>query len=232
MRERSAGSKQSGRQGQAKPVRVPTIDAGWVEWAVAAHVARFASPRARIEQLLRARVRKATMKGAVVPPNLDEMIAEVLDKHVGHGTIDDAAWAAGRARSLTRRGVPVSVVKQRLRERGIKDTAPAMVAIEVLVQAPVVPVGPRSEALGDGIGDGMGEEAGDGWDDREETPPDVVAGCAYARRKRVGPFSRSASPDRQKELGAMARAGFSFTVAKRVLAMEREAADELLDRLR
>lgn len=224
MWERKPGTKpfEPARR-PTKPARVATIDLGWVDLAVAAHVARFSSPRARIEQVLRARVRKATLKGAVAPPDLEQMIAEVLDKHVGHGTIDDAAWAEGRARSLTRRGVPGSVVKQRLRERGVKDTAPAMAAIEVLVQPRTAGV----EALDDEPGDGAG-----GGDDDEQTPPDVVAGCAYARRKRVGPYSRAESPDRQKELGAMARAGFSFTVARRVLAMDRDAADQLLERLR
>jgi regulatory protein len=54
--------------------------------------------------------------------------------------------------------------------------------------------------------------------------PDFAAAVAYARRRRLGPWSR---PDgraarREKDLAAMARAGFGYDVARRVI----DAADE------
>jgi regulatory protein len=59
---------------------------------------------------------------------------------------------------------------------------------------------------------------------------EIAAACALARRRRLGPFrppaSRAAAHDR--DLGVLARAGFSFDVARRVLAARDEAA---LDRL-
>ena len=47
--------------------------------------------------------------------------------------------------------------------------------------------------------------------------PDLAAACAFARRRRLGPFRRAAA-DHARELGAFARAGFDRRVAEAVLA--------------
>jgi regulatory protein len=47
--------------------------------------------------------------------------------------------------------------------------------------------------------------------------PDLAAACAFARRRRLGPFRRAAA-DHARELGAFARAGFNRRVAEAVLA--------------
>lgn len=53
---------------------------------------------------------------------------------------------------------------------------------------------------------------------RDEAPdPDLAAACAFARRRRLGPYRRSAA-DPARELGAFARAGFARRDAERVLA--------------
>jgi len=46
--------------------------------------------------------------------------------------------------------------------------------------------------------------------------PDLAAACAFARRRRLGPFRRG-SRDRAKELAAFARAGFARAAAEAVL---------------
>ena len=53
---------------------------------------------------------------------------------------------------------------------------------------------------------------------RADAPdPDLAAACAFARRRRLGPFRRAAA-DHARELGAFARAGFDRRVAEAVLA--------------
>ena len=61
------------------------------------------------------------------------------------------------------------------------------------------------------------------------TDPDLAAACAFARRRRLGPFRRGAV-DRQRELAAFARAGFGRRVAEAVLACADEEAVEALAR--
>lgn len=46
--------------------------------------------------------------------------------------------------------------------------------------------------------------------------PDLAAACAFARRRRLGPYRRAAA-DPARELGAFARAGFDRRIAEAVL---------------
>jgi regulatory protein len=65
---------------------------------------------------------------------------------------------------------------------------------------------------------------------REAAPdPDLAAACAFARRRRLGPFRRGAA-DHLRELGAFARAGFGRRVAEAVLACADAEAVEALAR--
>jgi regulatory protein len=65
---------------------------------------------------------------------------------------------------------------------------------------------------------------------RDTTPdPDLAAACAFARRRRLGPFRRAAA-DPARELGAFARAGFGRRVAHAVLACADEEAVAALAR--
>jgi len=184
-----------------------------------------------LKQLLLGRIRRAALKGRPAAVDIAETIEAVLDRHVALGTLNDAAWAEMKARSLTRRGVASAVVKQRLREKGVPDATAAMVAVADEMR------GPASDA--------------------EDVPTDLVAACVWARRKRIGPFSRDekhdpnagddapVSTDRhalraardaeraaeQKILASMGRAGFSFTIARQVLQLDRDEADALLQKL-
>lgn len=56
---------------------------------------------------------------------------------------------------------------------------------------------------------------------------DLAAACAFARRRRLGPYRRGAA-DRARELGAFARAGFGRRVAETVLGCADVAAVEAL----
>lgn len=50
--------------------------------------------------------------------------------------------------------------------------------------------------------------------------PEEAAARIWARKKRIGPFRRDAAiraEKRQRDLAAMARAGFSFSIAKRIV---------------
>lgn len=65
----------------------------------------------------------------------------------------------------------------------------------------------------------------------EQGDPDLAAAEAFARRRRLGPWRRSpaAADAARRDLAAMARAGFSFPVARKVLGAsdaEPEPADD------
>lgn len=68
--------------------------------------------------------------------------------------------------------------------------------------------------------------------DDGEGSGDLAAACALARRRRLGPYRprRAQAEHRRKDLAALARAGFSLDVARRVLAAADVAAVEALAR--
>ena len=60
---------------------------------------------------------------------------------------------------------------------------------------------------------------------------DFGAALVLTRKRRIGPF-RTGDGDAKRELGVLARAGFSQAVAERALGMEREAAEDAIRALR
>ncbi len=82
--------------------------------------------------------------------------------------------------------------------------------------------GVDAELIGAAL-DGLGEEQGGG---------EIAAACALVRRRRLGPYRppQARAAHRQKDLAALARAGFSLDVARRVLAADDAEAVEALAR--
>jgi regulatory protein len=198
------------------------------EAGVRAHAQRYlaerSTSRAHLRRLLLRRVERANTRCAearrVPPEQLRAWVDAALDTAARVRLVDDARYAADRAATLARRGGSDPVIRARLQEKGV-----AAHDIE--------------QAL-----DTLGTRA-----DRT-----LVAALALARRRRVGPFrveeeprdddadaaddaSRPAgrdawggAPEHSRALGILARGGFPWDVANRVLAMSREEAEDLLAR--
>jgi regulatory protein len=60
---------------------------------------------------------------------------------------------------------------------------------------------------------------------------ELAAALILTRKRRIGPF-RTGAEDRNRELGALARAGYSRDIASRALAMAVEDAEETIKRAR
>jgi regulatory protein len=134
-----------------------------------------------------------------------------------------APEAAQQARAL------IDDIVVRYRESGLLDDAAyAAARVQSLhrrgessraIRAHLLAKGIPAEAAADAVS-GLREQASD---------PDLAAACAFARRRRLGPFRRDAA-DRQRELAFFARAGFSRRIAEAVLACEDIEALEALAR--
>jgi regulatory protein len=61
----------------------------------------------------------------------------------------------------------------------------------------------------------------------EDETSELTAALILARKRRIGPF-RVAEPDRNRELGVLARAGFPRDVASRALAMDPDDAEAMI----
>jgi len=193
--------------GESKPpaAAVP-IDRSLLEkWALA-YLERYASSAENLRRVLQRRVRRRARGDGTADGARDgeavraagALIDALVARYRASGLIDDAAYAAGRARSGLARGRSLRRIAAGLAAKGVgtEDSAAAVAAL--------------SE---------------DGAD------PELAAACAYARRRRLGPFRRGpfeegegGAADRRRELAAFARAGFGRRAAEAVLACADEAA--------
>ena len=113
--------------------------------------------------------------------------------------IDDKAFAQTKARSLHRRGSSTKLTRQKLQHAGVdRETLDrAMAGLDEELH-----VDPRRREL--------------------------TAAIALARRRKLGPFraDKDRKDRRTRDLAAMARGGFDFRLAKKVIdAVDPEALD-------
>jgi regulatory protein len=159
------------------------IDAALLEkWALG-YLERFASSAENLRRVLRRRVRRRTAD-TETGRQAGVLIDDLVERYRRSGLIDDAAYAAARARGRLARGEPLRRIAAGLAAKGVaaEDRAVAL--------------------------DSLRETAPD---------PDLAAACAFARRRRLGPYRRGTG-DRARELAAFARAGFARREAEMVLA--------------
>ncbi|MDY0873429.1 regulatory protein RecX [Dongia rigui] len=154
------------------------------------YLARFATSAKRVEDMLTRRIRRSAHFHGDDPAPLLAAIPVVIAKLQRNRFLDDAAFAGMKAASLTRRGTSKRQIGAKLAQLGV-----------------------AAETRGAAI-DGLREEFGN---------VDEAAAIAYAKRRRLGRYRARHIAGEQRleqakrDLAAMARAGFSYDLAKRVL---------------
>lgn len=175
-------------RGRAKRDALATekpIDRALLEnWALS-YLGRFASSAETLRRVLQRRARRRG--GPEAAQAAEPLVDALIERYRAAGLLDDAAYAAARARARLSRGESLRRIAAGLAAKGV--------AVEERQAA--------LEALREG-----------------EANPDLVAACAFARRRRLGPFRREpAMPqDRERALAAFARAGFGRREAEALLA--------------
>jgi regulatory protein len=119
-----------------------------------------------------------------------QWIDAIVAKFQRNRLVDDLAWARSKARSLFARGKPPWKIRGELRQKGI-DADLAGQVVEELVQT-------------------------------REVDPQLEAAATYARRRRLGPYrpEHQREERRERDMGAMARAGFGWAIAKQIIDAE------------
>jgi regulatory protein len=156
------------------------------EWALA-YLGRYASSAANLRRVLLRRVRRRFPADHEAVRAASPLIDGLVARYCGAGLLDDAAYAAGRARRRLAQGHSPRRIAAGLAAAGIgaAETAAALA--------------------------GLQEAASD---------PELAAACAFARRRRLGPYRRRPAihGEQARELAAFARAGFTRRAAETVLA--------------
>jgi regulatory protein len=129
-----------------------------------------------------------------------QWIDVVVAKFQHSKLVDDEAWARSKANRLFARGKPPWKIRSELCQKGI-DRDLAQRVVDDLVET-------------------------------REIDPQLEAAATYARRRRLGPYrpEHQREERRERDMGAMARAGFGWGIAKQVIdAEDLETLAELLE---
>ncbi len=159
-----------------------------------------------------------------MPPLDESKLNELTLRYVGRFSTTRAKLRSYLAHKIRERGwdgsrePDLAEIAERFAERGyIDDAAYALAKSEALTGR-----GYGKRRVVEGLrAAGVDEE--DGVRAREHADAEAVAAALrFARRRRIGPFAAQALRDpkeREKALGAMVRAGHSFSLARAIIAL-------------
>jgi regulatory protein len=182
--------------------RPKKLSPAYLERAAVFYLERYSSSAENLRRVLDRKARRSMQEyGEPEPAEAAGWISAVLDKLQRNGLLNDQAYAEGRVRRLYAEGKALGRIRQTLAAKGVGKAAIEMALARL---------------------------------ETESTSPvsDLPAAVSYARKRKLGPFRTD--PDqraamRQKDMGALARRGFSHAVAAKVLgAADRNAAEELV----
>ena len=163
--------------------------AKYLENAALYYLSRYATSAENLKRVMMRKVdRSARFHGTDAEEGRDH-VEDMVRRFMASGLLDDSAYAKSRVESLHRRGNSARVIRGKLRQKGVGDDD---------IQAAL-------EALGDDLDDGE--------------DPELAAAVTLAKRRRLGPYAtkKPADDTREKHLAALARAGFSYDIARRVV---------------
>jgi SOS response regulatory protein OraA/RecX len=171
------------------------------------YLGRYATSQHRLREVLcRFALRKLDKHD---PDEIAAAIGATVTRCQTLGYLDDGVFAQSQARSQRRLGRSKLSIRQRLRQHKLHDTV-----IDAALDAA----------------------------DKHVTNGELLSACKFARRRRLGPFDRWQYDDakshqvvvqRQKrQLGSLARAGFTMEISRTVIELEdKDAAEMLIEQL-
>jgi regulatory protein len=162
------------------------------------YLERFDSTASNLRAVLRRHAARVQPEGHALPADVLDLIDTLVARYTGSGLVDDSRYAYSLARGLRERGQSRASVLARLGARGV----PAEVAEQALRQVDA-----------------------DANENASENP-ELDAARTLVRRRRLGPLRPPAERNarRERDLAVLARAGFSYSIAK--AALEPDESDE------
>lgn len=174
------------------------------------YLGRFSASTDRLRRLLRDKVERSARAHGTDRAEGLRTIETLIGRFVASEILDDRRYAAARARARHRQGWSLRRIGGDLHERGIgaEEITAALAALE-------------------------DESVGEDGHRSIKAALDFRAAAAFARRRRLGPYRSVASRalNRTHDLAALARAGFSYDIARRVLGAADATALEALAKM-
>ncbi|WP_426315844.1 regulatory protein RecX [Methylobacterium fujisawaense] len=166
----------------------------WLERAALHYLERYSASTEMLRRTLARRVQKRARARGEDPALFTDLVTATVARAVSAGLVDDARFADTRLATLRRRGTSSRGVSAKLAAKGVpRDVVEAAMLAE-------------RDALPDGEAEAIEDQAA----------------RAYAKRRSLGPYRRpdQRAAHRDRDLAALARAGFAYDLARRVVDLE------------
>ena len=171
-----------------------------LENAALYYLQRFSSSSENFRRVMIRRVKRSAQYHNTNFEEGVEIVDQLISRFVRIGLLDDLQFAQVRATSLRRRGLSERTIRAKLMERGF--------AVEVINES--------LELL---------------KCDNED--PELTASIIFSRKRRLGPFREildKRNEFREKDMAKLARAGFSYHIAQKVIRAETlEELEEMIE---
>ena len=171
-----------------------------LENAALYYLQRFSSSSENFRRVMIRRVKRSAQYHNTNFEEGAEIVDQLISRFVRIGLLDDLQFAQVRATSLRRRGLSERTIRAKLMERGF--------AVEVINES--------LELL---------------KCDNED--PELTASIIFSRKRRLGPFREildKRNEFREKDMAKLARAGFSYHIAEKVISAETlEELEEMVE---
>ena len=166
------------------------------------YVERYDCSTSGLIDVLKRKIYRSSRLHSIDVDELQATIPDIVEEFTEKNWINDQRYAENLSRSLFRQGSSLQAIRFKLIEKGVANS----LAEETI------------EALAD-------------ESSLSKQDIDLAAAISYAEKRRIGPFrlNDDAETFRDKDLGALARRGFSFEIAERVLSTDRKELEEIIE---
>ena len=170
----------------------------YLENSAAYYLGRFSTSSANLRRVMMRKIYLSATHHGTDTEEAEKWLDALIEKFERLGYLDDKAFAQMRARGLHARGTPLVGIKFKLMKQGVgeDDIAAALTHLE---------------------------------EENETRDLDWDAAIKLARRRRLGPYGSHdlevRKERREKDMSALARAGFGYDIAQRIV--EATSIDEL-----
>lgn len=174
------------------------ITPSYLENSALFYLQRYATSVENFHQVMKRKIDRSCLFHEEAPAQHYPLINDLIEKFKRAGLLDDNVYAQSKARSLRRKGSSTRMIEQTLRTKGVDD-----VTIDHAITETDTELGFTNK------------------------DPDFESAKAYIKRRRLGIY-RKRKDDRsdQKDLASLARAGYSYYMAKKALDSIKESAEE------
>jgi regulatory protein len=180
------------------------LSARYLENAALYYLQRYATSTENFRRVMRRKIDRSCAFHQTRPDEFYTVIEDLIKRYISAGLLNDRVFSDAKVSSLRRQGRSKRDIMARLQNKGLKPAE-----IETALAARDAEV----------------EE-----DDAEGTPAELQAARRLARRKKLGVYNPNPPADpkaKQKEMAALARAGFSYEICR--LALETGPDDDMND---